>query len=170
MALGTLFATTMGAGSPVGRAIERVAIRLPLNEADELRIMSGVLFLCRYSSLHARYPVETLNRRIIPSLPLEQFQYYTDPHGVPVAFCNWAWLKASVLNDVLATGRDLQADEFQCGDLPFFYEFLAPCGGCRAVVRNLRCLSCFTGRRIPAIRGGTCDGTLSVPRVKYFQF
>ena len=46
MALGTLFATTMGAGSPIGRAIERVAIRIPLNEADELRIMSGVLFLC----------------------------------------------------------------------------------------------------------------------------
>jgi cytolysin-activating lysine-acyltransferase len=149
--------------------IERVAIGLPLSEADELRITSGVFYLSRHSSLHSLYPVETLTRRIGPSLPLGQFHYYTDPLGVPVAYCNWAWLTAPVLADVLATGRDLHAQEFQCGDLPFFYEFLAPFGHCQAVVRDFRGLSLFKGRRIPSIRAKVGD-TSDTPRVRYLQF
>jgi len=162
--------STTGTGSPAAGGLERVQIRSPLNEHDRLRIASGVLFLCQYSSLHASYPVAMLNRRIDPSLPLQQFLYYTDQEGMPVAFCNWAWLGASVLEDVLATCRDLQPDEFKCGDLPFFYEFLAPFGHCRAVVRDLRGLPFFKGRRIPAIRGEAYDRPPYVPRVQYFQF
>src|SRR5713226_7121231 len=128
MVVAISFENTIGPGSHAGKTLERVVFRLPLNETDELRITSGVLFLCQYSSLHANYPVELLNRRISPSLPLQQFHYYTDSQGVPVAFCNWVWLKASVLDDVLATGRDLRADEFQCGEFPLFYELLAPFG------------------------------------------
>jgi cytolysin-activating lysine-acyltransferase len=70
---------------------------------------------------------------------------------------------------VLATGRDLQVDEFQCGDLPFFYEFLAPFGHFRAVLRDFRCLSTFKGRRIPSIRAKAED-TSDSPRVRYLQF
>lgn len=160
----------MAATSHARGAIERVAIRLPLNEADELRITSGVLFLSGYSTLHRRDPVGIVNHRICPSLPLGQFHYYTDPLGVPAAFCNWAWLKPSVLNDVLATGRDLETHEFRCGDLPFFYEFLAPFGHCWLVVRGLRRMAVFKGRRIPALRGEASDGFRRIPRVKYFQF
>ncbi|SEF15342.1 cytolysin-activating lysine-acyltransferase [Rhizobiales bacterium GAS191] len=170
VAVGKVFATTIGPGALTGGAVDPVVIRSPPSETDELRITSGVLHLCRYSRLHASYPVEMLIRRIRPSLPLEQFLYCTDPLGVPIAFCNWAWLNVSVLDDVLATGRDLRAHEFQCGDQPFFYELLAPFGHCRALVRNLRSMSQFKGRRIPAIRGEVCDGTQRVPRVKYFQF
>src|SRR5262245_6250778 len=111
--------------------IERVAVTLPLTEADELRVTSGLFHLCRHSGLHARYPADTLACRTAPSLPLGQFHYYTDPLGVPAAFCNWAWLTATVLEEVLTTGRDLRADEFRCGELPFLYEFLAPFGHCQ---------------------------------------
>ena len=149
--------------------IERVAIRLPLTEADELRVTSGLFYLCRHSILHSLYPADTLERRIAPSLLLGQFQYYTDLSGVPVAFCNWAWLDASVLDEVLANGRDLRADEFHCGDLPFFYEFLAPFGHCQAVARDLRSLSIFQGRRIPTIRAKV-GHTSEIPRVRYLQF
>ena len=158
-----------GLGPLAGGAIERVPFRLPLTEADQLRISSGVFYLSRYSNLHRLYPVETLNRRIGPSLPLGQFRYYTDPLGVPAAFCSWAWLNASVLDDVLATGRDLRVDEFDGGDLPFFYEFLAPFGHCRAVVRDFRRLAVFKGRRIPSLRAKVGD-TSPVPRNKYLQF
>jgi cytolysin-activating lysine-acyltransferase len=162
-------ASTTSVGQFVGSDIERVAISLPLTEVDALRITSGVFYLSRHSRLHALYPVETLNGRIGPSLPLGQFHYYTDPLGVPVAFCNWAWLTASVLDDVLATGRDLDAQEFRCGDLPFFYEFLAPFGHFRAVLRDFRCMPLFKGRRIPSIRA-KADDTSDVPRVRYLQF
>jgi cytolysin-activating lysine-acyltransferase len=164
-----MLATTTSTDPLVDSKIERVAIRLPLTEIDKLRITSGVFYLSRYSPLHALYPVETLNGRIGPSLPVGQFHYYTDVLGVPVAFCNWAWLTPSVLDDVLATGRDLHAEEFRCGDLPFFYEFLAPFGHFRAVLRDFRCMSVFKGRRIPSIRA-KADDTSDVPRVRYLQF
>ena len=169
IAVGKSVSRTSGPGPLTGSDIERVVIGLPLTEVDELRVTSGLFYLCGHSSLHTLYPADTLNRRIGPSLPLGQFQYYTDPLGVPVAFCNWAWLNASVLDEVLATGRDLRADEFQCGDLPFFYEFLAPFGHCQAVVRDLRSLSIFKGRRIPSIRAKVGDSS-QIPRVKYLQF
>jgi len=156
------------AGSP-GDTVERVAIRFPLNEANALRVTSGVFLLSRHSRLHTHYPVETLDRRIAPSLPLAQFHYYTDPLGLPVAFCNWAWLSAPALADVLATGRDLYADEFRCGDLPLFYEFLAPFGHIHAVVRDFRGLPAFKGRRIPSIRAKVSDAS-SFPRVRYLHF
>jgi cytolysin-activating lysine-acyltransferase len=152
-----------------GDDIERVAIRLPLTEVDELRITSGVFYLSRHSTLHALYPIETLNSRIGPSLRIGQFQYFTDSLGTPVAFCNWGWLNRSVLEDVLATGRDLRPEEFHCGDLPFFYEFLAPFGHCQAVVREFRSLPIFKGRRIPSIRAKASDIS-PIPRVKYLHF
>jgi cytolysin-activating lysine-acyltransferase len=170
MAAGKLSASATEAGSRAGAGLERVQVGTPLTEKDELRIASGVLFLCQYSSLHASYPVEMFNRRIGPSLPLRQFHYYTDREGVPAAFCNWVWLNASVLEDVLATCRDLRPHEFNCGGLPFFYEFLAPFGHCRAVVRDLRGLPFFKGRRIPAIRGEAYDRLPYIPRIQYFQF
>jgi cytolysin-activating lysine-acyltransferase len=150
--------------------LERVTVWPPSSEVVTLRIMSGVQFLCGYSRLHARYPPAKLDIRIAPSLMLGQFHYYIDGRGVPLAFCNWAWLNAQVLGEALATGRDLTTDEFRCGDQPFFYELLAPFGHCRAVVRDLRGLPLFKGRCIPAIRGEIrTDGPFE-PRVQYFQF
>jgi len=145
-------------------------VATPPSEAAALRIVSGVEFLCGYSRLHAGYPPEMLDRRIAPSLTLGQFHYYADPRGVPLAFCNWVWLNPQVLGEALTTGRDLRAEEFRCGDLPMFYEFLAPFGHCRAVVRGLRGLPCFKGRRIPAIRGELRSGGRFEPRVHHFQF
>jgi cytolysin-activating lysine-acyltransferase len=152
-----------------GESLERVSDESS-SQAAALRIMSGVQYLAGYSRLHASYPPEMLNRRILPSLPLGQFHYYTDALGIPQAFCNWAWLSPQVLSEMLTTGRDLEADEFNCGDLPFFYELLAPFGHCRRIVRELRSLPFFIGRRIPAIRGEIRSGGPFTPRVQYFQF
>ena len=157
--------------SALGRMpLERVIFAGPLSEASALRIMSGVEFLSGYSGLHAGYPPDLLDSRVQPSLPLGQFRYYTDPRGVPLAFCNWAWLNGTILDEALATGRDPNPHEFNCGGLPFFYELFAPFGHCRAVVRDLRGLPFFKGRRIPAIRGETRGPEPFRPRVRYLQF
>ena len=150
--------------------LERVEPGAPLSEAQALRVECGIDLLAGYSRLHARYPPGMLTRRVAPSLSLGQFRYYADSRGVPLAFCNWAWLNARVLDEALALGRDLEPDEFNCGDLPFFYEFLAPFGHCRAVVRDLRGLPFFRGRRIPAIRGEIRSGGRFEPRVRQFEF
>jgi cytolysin-activating lysine-acyltransferase len=152
-----------------GESLERVSDESS-SQAAALRIMSGVQYLAGHSRLHASYPPEMLNRRILPSLPLGQFHYYTDTLGIPQAFCNWAWLSPQALSETLTTGRDLEAEEFNCGDLPCFYELLAPFGHCRRIVRELRSLPFFIGRRIPAIRGEIRSGSPFTPRVQYFQF
>ncbi len=150
--------------------LQPLAVRWPLGEIDALRIASGVLFLRQYSPLHVQYPLEMVHRRIGPSLPLGQFRFFAEPLGDPIAFCNWAWLSAPVLDEVLATGRDLLEDEFCCGPLPLFYEFLAPFGHCRAVARVLRDLPCFEGLRVPAIRVDVRGGAPARPRLGYFHF
>src|SRR4051812_18176846 len=98
-------------GLPRNAELRRVEFANPPGERDEIRVMSGALYLRLHSSLHASYPGDMFDRRIGPSLPGGQFRYYTDGDGVPAAFCSWVWLTAAVLKEVLATCRDLEADE-----------------------------------------------------------
>jgi cytolysin-activating lysine-acyltransferase len=162
-------ARSLGPGARNHAFIERTVFASPLSEIDEARVSSGVLFLCQFSRLHSRYPLEVLEHRICPALALGQFHFWADASGVPVAFCNWAWLSLSVLDQVLATGRDLLAHEFRSGDQPIFYELLAPFGHCWTVVRELRSLPFFKGRLIPSIRGERSEDPRQAPRVKYFK-
>lgn len=158
-----------GTGNPSSVAagpLELASFRSPLSEGNRLIVLSGVLHLASYSPLHESYGSDVLMARIAPSLALGQFQYHTDPDGLPLAFCNWVWLSEDVLAEVTATERDLGPDEFRCGEHPFFYEFLAPFGHARAAVRALRGLPEFAGRAIPAIRGSR-DGA---PRIGIFHF
>jgi hemolysin-activating ACP:hemolysin acyltransferase len=148
--------------------IEEVIFTSPLTETAQLRIQSGVLYLARYSALHKVFPVEMLEDRIRPALLLRQFVYYTDTSGVPAAFSSWAWLSSAVLQDVLQTSRELRADEYNCGDLPFFCEMITPFGHCRTVVAAFADMPCFKGRKIPFIRTKLADGNPSV-RVGYLR-
>ena len=148
--------------------IERLHFALPLRELDRLQIVSGIWFLSRHSQLHLNYSTGMLEQRTHPSLSLGQFFYYTDPEGAPAAFCNWAFVSQPVLEDHLATGRDLQPHEFNSGDLPVFYEFLAPFGHAVKVVRDLAVR--FKGQRVPAVRGRVSVESGRPPKVQHFRF
>ncbi len=149
--------------------IERVIFTAPPTEIAQLRIQSGILYLAGYSALHKFFPVAMLEERFRPALLLSQFVYYTDAFGVPAAFCTWAWLSPAVLQDVLETSRELRADEYNCGDLPFISELIAPFGHCQTVIGDLAVMPCFEGRRIPFIRTKLSGERLRV-RVGHFRF
>lgn len=159
----------MTAASAVDHAAVLAGVNLasPLEAGRHLLVESGVLYLADRSPLHATYWPGQLHRRVAPSLPLGQYLYETDADGLPRAFVNWAWLSPALLSEIERTGRDLEPDEFRCGERPFFYEFLAPFGHCRSLVRRLRDMPDFAGRKIPAIRGRAPDGS---PLVKRFAF
>jgi cytolysin-activating lysine-acyltransferase len=140
----------------------------PLSEGAVLRIVSGVGFLAGYSRVHLASDV--LERGVVASLNVGQFRYYTDPRGVPLAFCNWALLSANVLEQVLKTHRELTAAEFRSGDLPYFCELLAPFGHCAAVVRDLGTLAVFKGRRVPGLRGKRDASGRLTARAGYLSF
>jgi cytolysin-activating lysine-acyltransferase len=152
----------VGFSRPADKALRRADFATPLSRSDELQIIGAAVWLSGHSRLHSSYSVAKLRDRICPSLSLGQFRYYTDTNGDPAAFCNWAWLSQSVLDDMLATGRDLREHEFKCGDVPFLCELLAPFGHSWTVARDLAQLPFFRGRRVPAIRSKVhADGTLS---------
>lgn len=155
-------------GARTGRVVH-VDFSLPLRATDRLRILSGVSLLCQHAPIYESNAVEFLENRIVPSLSSGQFRYYTDRQGAPLAFCSWVWLDAKTLDEVLTTGRDLRAEEFLCGELPLFYDLLAPFGDCRAVTRDVKGLACFRGQRVPSIRGEIFTPGPFRPRVKYFQ-
>ena len=52
-------------------------------------------------------------------------------------------------------------------ELPFFYEFLAPFGDCRAIARDLRGLPFFRGRRVPSIRVKVDEDSNHTAQVRY---
>jgi cytolysin-activating lysine-acyltransferase len=160
-----VFESELNARSPV----EKVIFAAPPTATAQLRIQSGVLYLARYSALHKVFPVEMLEDRIRPALLLRQFVYYTDTFGVPAAFSSWAWLSSAVLEDVLQTSRELRADEYNCGDLPFFCELIAPFGHCRTVISDFAVMPCFKGRKVPFIRTKLADGNAYM-RVGYLRF
>jgi cytolysin-activating lysine-acyltransferase len=160
-----VFESELHARSP----IEEVIFTSPPTETAQLRIQSGVLYLAGYSALHKVFPVEMLEDRIRPALLIRQFVYYTDTFGVPAAFCSWAWLSSAVLQDVFETSRELRANEYNCGDLPFFCELIAPFGHCRTVIGDLALRPCFKGRNVPFIRTKLADGNVCV-RVGYMRF
>ncbi len=153
-------------GAATANELHPIAPAGEISLADEVRVLGGVLWLCRFSRLHSGYLVAQLNERIGPSLPRRQFLYFADGSGTPMAFCNWAWLTPTVLEEVIRSGRDVKTEEWNCGELPFFTEFIAPFGHARKVVRALRELGYFKGRNVP-VRG---DPVRQGLRVHYLRF
>jgi cytolysin-activating lysine-acyltransferase len=152
------------------RDVRLALLSTPLSPTDKALVLSGVLYLAGYSELHASYGLVRLYARIRPALKLGQFVFCTDATGAPAAFCNWAWLSDDVLTEVLATGRDLHADEFACGELPLLYEFLAPFGHFRAMARAVRDRPEFRGLTIPALRAAKGGAPRPSAKIGRFSF
>ncbi|HHL2711413.1 TPA: toxin-activating lysine-acyltransferase [Yersinia enterocolitica] len=50
------------------------------------------MLLTQRFPLHRAYFVSEWFQQIYPAITLNQFRYYTDEQGNPLAFCNWAFL------------------------------------------------------------------------------
>lgn len=65
-----------------------------LTLAQIQQMIGGVMLLSQHSPLHRRYVVAEWQQRIMPAFELNQFCYYEDEHGRPIAFCNWAFVSS----------------------------------------------------------------------------
>jgi cytolysin-activating lysine-acyltransferase len=124
-----------------------------LDLATSIKIMGAVVWMMQSSPLHRNYSVEMLLKRVGPALQKNQFRYYEDPQRGPIAFCNWAFLSDSALDEIITTGRDPEAHEWTSGKNIYFVEMIAPFGHCRRVARDLREAVFPKGQRGFAIRG-----------------
>lgn len=153
-----------------GPSARRVEVSAPPTRDEVLTVLGAVLWLCSHSRLHVHYSVGMLKDRILPSLSLGQFRFYADAEGAPVGFCNWVWVSPDVLAELIKLGRELAPDEFNCGELPFMYEVLAPFGHARVVMRDLRGSPEFRGRRVPGLRHKVDEHGRRSVRVAHLHF
>ncbi len=55
-----------------------------------------------------------------------------------MSFCNWLWVSQEVLDALLSQERDVEADDWDSGEIPFFPEMIAPHGHLRKIIADLR--------------------------------
>lgn len=141
---------------------------LPVRE--QTAILGGVLWLCQHSDLHLNIPVGLLVNRVAASIELNQFRYFEDDNGVPVGFCNWAYLSDELLQEALAGEFLFKTDHWRSGENLFFPEMLAPFGHLRKIVRDIRENIVPRNQRGWSVRGQILTGDEDKPvRVHRFR-
>lgn len=102
---------------------------------------SGVgyaLELLAQSEYHCQFPVgDYLRVEILPPLWHGQIRFYLSPQGCPTGMITWAWLSDDVLQDVLASGRALAPDEWNCGSQHFFNDWITPHNNIREIMQDM---------------------------------
>ncbi|WP_340479156.1 RTX toxin-activating lysine-acyltransferase RtxC [Vibrio anguillarum] len=126
-----------------------------LDRAMMQKMMGGILLLSQYSPLHQRYLISEWQQRIMPSFELNQFCYYEDEQGRPIAFCNWAFLSEQVRELLLSGEREIEAADWCSGDHIYIPEMLAPFGHGRQIVNDLRqrVFLPWKGQKVCTVRG-----------------
>ncbi len=74
---------------------------------------------------------------ILPPLWCNQVCFYLSDEGIPTAMITWAWLSEGAQTDIHATGRSLKEDEWNCGDLLFFNDWITPYDNTRDVLKDM---------------------------------
>ncbi len=118
-----------------------------------LATLGGVLWLCRHSPLHQRYPVALLLERITYSIDINQYRYFQNSKGVPVGFCNWALLSDDLLEEALTGNHRFETSHWKSGNNIFITEMIAPFGHCRKIARDLRQNIFSKDSRATCVRG-----------------
>ncbi len=145
---------------------------ISLESSEIQEIMGGVMLLTQRSPLHRAYFVSEWFQQIYPAITLNQFRYYTDEQGNPLAFCNWAFLSEKNMNEILSGARDIKKSDWQSGNHMFIPEMIAPYGHVKIMANDLRRNIHFSrkGERVCAIRGQiNKQDPLAKPRVQWFK-
>ncbi|ADZ41775.1 TPA: toxin-activating lysine-acyltransferase [Yersinia enterocolitica] len=143
-----------------------------LESSEIQKIMGGVMLLTQRSPLHRAYFVSEWFQQIYPAIILNQFRYYEDEQGNPLAFCNWAFLSEKNMNEILSGERDIRKEDWQSGSNMFFPEMIAPYGHAKMMVNDLRknIHSSRKGEKVCAIRGQLNKQCSSdKPKIQWFK-
>lgn len=105
---------------------------------DNYASVGYALELLAQSEYHRQYKLGDYFRvEILPALWCGQVRFYVTADAVPLAMVTWAWLSISVEEDLHATGRALDSDEWNCGDRLFFNDWITPYNNTREVLHDM---------------------------------
>ncbi|MCG6305174.1 RTX toxin-activating lysine-acyltransferase RtxC [Vibrio vulnificus] len=126
-----------------------------LTLAQMQQMIGGVMLLSQHSPLHRRYVVAEWQQRILPAFELNQFCYYEDEHGRPIAFCNWAFVSEQTRDELLSGVREISPSDWRSGQHIYIPEMIAPFGHGREVVNDLRrrVFLPWKGQKVYTVRG-----------------
>lgn len=118
----------------------------PRSNAETL---GQIFVLLAQSKLHRSWRVIEIERYLIPALQHSQFRLYYDKNGIPFGYVSWAWLTKETEDRYLAGGYALQPTDWTGGDRPWIIDWIAPKGGTRFIIKDLRSLRETLWRRTP---------------------
>ena len=126
-----------------------------LDDSKVQAMIGGVMLLSQHSPLHRHYVVAEWQQRIMPAFELNQFCYYEDDQGRPIAFCNWAFLSEQNRDELLSGTRELLPSDWRSGEHIYIPEMIAPFGHGRQIVNDLRrrVFLPWKGQKVCTVRG-----------------
>ena len=114
-------------------------------------------WLCSYSEYHSDWPLWAFDENIRPPLDLGQYRFYLSDSGTPVGFASWAWLNDSAKAAVISE-EPLEHKQWNSGENLIFWDFIAPWGHAKGMVRDL--IKNVVGPREALSLGRSPDGSI----------
>jgi len=106
--------------------------------ADYHAALGMALAVFAQSSYHARFrPSRYFKPQVLRPIELLQARLYVDDQGSPCGFLSWAMLSETVFRDVIATGRQIKAQEWNSGPKPLVYDWISTPQTTPQMVRDL---------------------------------
>ncbi|WP_372426253.1 toxin-activating lysine-acyltransferase [Salinarimonas chemoclinalis] len=110
-----------------------------MSRVDVYASLGAIVELLAASPYHRGQPLRRyVAVEIAPPLRLGQARIWFDESGTATAFLTFACITPTVEAELHASGRALRSDEWACGTRLFFNDFVAPYGGARVFIRDLK--------------------------------
>lgn len=114
--------------------------------SSKYRDFGQISALCIHSPIHKSWSVHDLMRLFMPPIMLNQYRVfrasdYPDQFGdqhQPVGFITWALMNDEGVAAYTQKLRKLQPSDFAAGDQVWVIDLVAPFGGTREIVRDMR--------------------------------
>lgn len=100
-------------------------------------LLGEIVWLMSHSALHSEWPIGGIQQWIIPALLHKQFRIYRR-NGKPVGYVAWAWLSKEAEERYILNTSSLQPKDWQSGERGWIIDYLAPFGGTREIVNDLK--------------------------------
>jgi len=97
-----------------------------------------ITYLMSRAAPYRSWSADRIMEMLLPALRSQQLRLYCDSAGSPIAFAAWAWVDDKT--DLALQKREiaLAPEEWCSGNRLWILHFLAPFGGARGVIRELR--------------------------------
>ena len=97
-----------------------------------------VTYLMSRSAAHRGWSAARIMDLALPALASRQIRVYCDDKGAPLGVVIWAFLDGAGEEEVMAGRMPGDAAAFRSGDRLWILQFIAPFGGARGMIRELR--------------------------------